>query len=447
MCRIKFIFISLFILILMVSYANNSFVYISLKGEDKIVIYEVNNETGQLEYISSQIVSGQPASIAIHPSKKYLYVARRSDKKVSSYTIDSLTGKLSFINDIDAIDNPVYISTDKSGEYLLSAYFGASKIAVYSISDDGKLKAGALQEVATGTNPHAILTDPSNQFLYVSNMTGNRMEQYSFDETTGKFSGLEPFAIIPKNNDCPRHFILNNVGDKMYVVNEIGCSITVYNRDLSSGQLSDIQTISTLPKGFTDTNKCADIHISPNGKYLYASNRGHESIAAFEIESTTGKISLINIYPTVNTPREFDLDPTGQYLYAAGESSDDVACYKIQENGVLDSISTIMVGKTPSWVSTVTFNEFQTGNLSLEKQQIQIYPNPFDTSFYVENINNNIEIELFDMSGKRMDYTYLLNGNIGEIYPMDYASDASYIIVTCTDGNLFQSHLLYHKSE
>ena len=406
------------------TYAQKTFLYTSLKGEDKVSVFEIDQSTGDLSFIYDETVVGQPASIAINTTKRLFYIARRSAHKISSYSIDSVTGRLSFINEIDALDNPVYISLDRSGKFLLSAYFAANEAGVYGINNDGSLISGVIQEVTTGTNPHAIITDPANEFMYVTNMTGNRIEQYGFNQDNGTFAPLDPFAIIPPENDCPRHLVFNQSGNRLYVVNEVGNKVTVYESEITTGQLNPLQSLSTLPENFSGTNKCADIHITPDGSYLYASNRGDESIVAYKINENDGLLTLIDWYPTAETPREFDIGPSGKYLFVAGETSNDIISYGIQADGSLDSLKRIIVGNSPSWVSTVSFvndKETRISDYSLHPESIIVYPNPVKEYLFIkvpiDDAENSLLIEIYNTLGYVIvnEKELLLNPGINEL--------------------------------
>lgn len=376
-------------------------IYISLQGENTIVCYQINSLNGKLEKKFTQAVSGGPASLATNPENSCLFVARRSDKKISSFKIDQVTGQLTLINSITATDNPVYLSTDQSGKFLLSAYFSASKAAIYPIDNKGAIVANESQLISTGINPHAIKTDPQNRFLYITNMTGNKIMQNQFDSIGGTFLPLVPSEFVPVNTEGPRHMVFHGSKHILYVANEIGNSVSVYQYNPTSGTLSNFQTISTLPPEYKGTNKCADIHISPDQRFLYASNRGHGSIAAFNINANTDSISLIGFYPSVSSPREFDIDATGRYLYVAGETTNDLACYHIDSiTGALDLIENLIVGKNPTWVKTVqliNYHNSAVNQLQHLPSNLELWnaPNPFDLSTAITfSINQTLLVKL-----------------------------------------------------
>lgn len=335
---------------------DSSYVYVSVQGSNIISVFNVN-ANGSLTKVEDEAVSGGPASIAISPNKKFLYVSQRTAKTFSSYSINQGTGALTFISSITALDNPVNIATDNTGRFLLSAYYAASQAAIYEIDTvTGVINGTPLTSFATaGINPHAIKTDPSNQFLYITNMTGNLIQQFSFNETTGAITPLTPATVTPSGTDGPRHFVYHGSKNILYVANELSNTVTVYNYNTSSGLLTELQKLTTLPAGYVLATKVADVHITPDNKFLYVSNRGHNSLAAFTIDSSTGLLSANGFYPTQATPRAFDIDPTGKYLYAAGEGSGNMSYYEInQTTGVLDSIAAYTIGSSPTWVKCIS---------------------------------------------------------------------------------------------
>ena len=182
------------------------------------------------------------------------------------------------------------------------------------------------------------------------------MAKYYFNPETGKINPTEPRAVSTAPDAGPRHFDFHGTKNIVYFVNETNSSVTAYHLNHTTGTLSPFQTISTLPESFTGQNTCADIHLTPDDRFLYASNRGHESIAAFAVDSGSGEFTTIGQYSTVKEPREFDIDPTGNFLIAVGEYSDSLASYRIhQGTGELETLQLIYVGDRPSWVLAVDF--------------------------------------------------------------------------------------------
>ena len=380
--------------------AQNSFVYVSAQGSNYISVYSMNEANGSLTKVEDKAVSGGPASIAISPDKKFMYVSQRSNKTFSSFSIQPNTGKLTLIGTITAIDNPVNISTDNSGKYLLSVYFSASKAAIYSINPaTGVINPTPLSSFSTaGINPHAIKTDPENHFLYITSMTGNLVQQFSFNETNGNLTALNPAAFLPENTDGPRHFVFHNSKNLLYVSNELSNTITVFSFNLATGLLQALQTISTLPAGYNSTNKVADVHITPDNKYLYASNRGHDSLVGFSIDPESGLLSNIGFFPTQTSPRAFDIDESGSFLFAAGETSGKLSYYKVNyDTGIPDSIGAYNIGSNPSWVRCL--NTTLTSDYTPEKKQSVWFPNPTNNGIQIFITGN---VSIYSMTGQEI---------------------------------------------
>ena len=328
------------------------YVYISVSKEKKIAVFKLNTLNGSLDLIENHVMTGEPGSLCANPSNKSLYAALRSTKSVASLNIDPKTGKLSYMKDTPVADNPVYISTDKTGKFLFITSYSGNKTAVYPV-DNGIVNPNAVQVMEARLNPHMIKTDPSGKYILVPNLGGELVQQFIL-QGDGSLKPNTPDAMPVKSISGPRHFIFHPSKDIMYLLNEKACTVNPFNFDPSRGILSGpFQEISTLPVDFTLANSCADIHITPDGKYLYASNRGHNSLAAFKVDPGNGTLSLIGHFPTEKTPREFEIDPSGRFIIAAGEGSGNIALYRIQENGSLLLLNTYAVGSWPVWVTVV----------------------------------------------------------------------------------------------
>ena len=346
----------LFILVIFFSSGLNGrpkdyFVYVSFRSSDAIGIYKLNSATGEFNLIDTQKVEGGPAAPCLDPTNKILYSAQRTVNSFSSFIIDNKTGRISLINNINVLHIPVYISTDKTGKYFFAAFYCGHEVASYKIGEGGKIIDSPVQIDSTFKTPHSILTDDSNKHLYVADKDGDRIQIYNFDEQSGTYSTFENSSIAVPIRTGPRHFVFSNNGKIVYFVNEINSSITGYNVDLKSGLIKPFQTISTLPDSFYGKNTAADIHITPDDKFLYASNRGDDSIAGYSIDEKSGMLKLIGFFKTEKTPRAFNIDPNGNYLIAAGENSDSLAVYKINnKNGNLTQTHKFQTGKQPSWI-------------------------------------------------------------------------------------------------
>ena len=332
----------------------NLFVYVSLRNSDAIVVYKMDKVSSKLVLADSLTVKGEPAPMGVDPSENFLYVGLRGTNTLSAYRINHQTGLLSFINSIPAADNMAYVATDRTGRFLLTAYYAAGKAAIYPINSKSELQSKAVLIFTNYVNGHSILTDPTNKFAFIADKGGDKIYQYKFDEKTGNLTPNDPPAVITPKGTEPRHFIFHGTKDIVYFINETNNTVTAYHFNKEKGTLSPFQNISTIPKDFKRFTKTADIHLTPDNRYLYASNRGHESIAAYKVDPKTGELSIIGYYPTEVNPRSFAIDPTGNYLFCAGETSNNLASYKInQETGALEEIESFHVGDVPSWVLAI----------------------------------------------------------------------------------------------
>ena len=353
MARRLFIFFSAVFFSLSFIHAQNKnyFVYVSLRGGDGIEIYKLNPDTGELAIAGTQKISGAPASMTFNPNKNIIYVCQRSEKAVAEFEVDKKTGLLKLLNTTPILDNAMYLSTDNSGRYLLAAYYGASKAGIYPINSKTMVESSPRQIDSSGyKTPHCILTNKTNKFLFIADKDADKIAQYKFDESTGKMTPNNPSEIVTPKGTGPRHFVFNNKGDIIYCANEYANTVTAYKLNSKNGLLKSFQTISMLPESFKQKSTAADIHIAPDNKFLYASNRGHNSIVGYSINKS-GELKLIGNFPSGNSPRDFDIDPTGNCLISAGELSNDIISYKInRETGELTTVQTIPTGKQPVWV-------------------------------------------------------------------------------------------------
>jgi len=328
--------------------------YVSIQGEDKILRFDMDPDTGRLEALGGVLVQGAPGPLAVDPTRRYLYVARRGDRQLSSYRIDSRTGALDLAGNVGLLSDPPFLATDRSGRFLLSSYYSAGHVAVHPIGEDGVVHGPPIEWIETATGAHSVQTDPSNRFAFLPHIADrgpNEIWQWRFDETNGRLTPNEPAKAISPPNAGPRHFCFHPALSTIYFCNEQGCSVTAYHLDQERGTLEAYQTLSTLPADYTERNSCAEIRITPSGRFLYASNRGHNSIACFAVTESTGELSLVANVATEAVPRAFSLDPAGRFLYAAGQDTGRLAAYQIdQTSGVLDPLETYAVGARPIWL-------------------------------------------------------------------------------------------------
>jgi 6-phosphogluconolactonase len=330
-----------------------TFVYVSMAPEEKIQIFRLNAADGSLAPIDTVAVTGTPGALAIEPRKQVLFASLRTSFLLASFRLDPVTGKLTLLNTapLPKGENAAYVGTDRSGRWLLSASYLGGKVVVHGLNDDGSIKTPVVQTIATAKTAHCAVPDPSNRFVFVPHVTPNAVYQFRLDAATGMLSdaGKAPGGSAKAG---PRHLAFHPKAELAFTSDEEGSSITAYRFDAASG-LQPLQTLSTLPADFTAKNTTAEVKVHPGGKYIWVSNRGHDSLAGFALDAA-GKLTPLGQTPTEKTPRSFDIEPDGRYLLAAGEGSGQLAVYRIDTTtGALTRLHTYPVGRSLTWVMAV----------------------------------------------------------------------------------------------
>ena len=335
-------------------------VYITLSGDDLIRICELHSD-GQLRQRQVVAAAGGPSALASAPDGKTLYCSLRASNELAAFRLEP-DGGLRLLGKRQLDADSCYLATDKSGRFLLSAYYRAGKAAVHRIELDGSVGPEVCSET-TAARAHCIETDASNRFAFVPHpLDANSIFQFQFDQETGQLSPNQPsHRLVASEGLGPRHFVFSLDQRFVYTSDEDASSVTAYHFDkfpasqAQSNQggceLRPFQTLSSLPNGFTGANTCAQIHLHPTGRTLYVSNRGHESIAVYKVDTESGSITLRGWQTTEAVPRVFGVDPSGRYLLAAGQGTGNVATYAISpENGMLSPLNSYEVGNQPMWV-------------------------------------------------------------------------------------------------
>jgi 6-phosphogluconolactonase len=330
-------------------------VYIANADSREIYVLELNEKDGSSKIVEKVAVTGSVMPLAVSPDRKYLYASLRSEPfSVSSFAINPESGRLTLMQTVPLADNMAYISTDRSGRYLFGASYFGNKISVNTISAVGLVNPKPLEVIPTGKNAHCILTDPSNKYLFASNLGADVILQYRFDEASGEVTPNEPPAVATKKGAGPRHFVFHPNRPFVFGTNELDGTLNTYLFD-ASGRLRLIDSISVMPVGFKGKPWAADIHLTPDGKFLYASERSSSTIAAFRVEGDGRKLARVGNYPTETQPRGFNIDPEGKYLLVVGEKSNGLSTYEInQKTGGLLKLSHSDVGKNPNWVEILS---------------------------------------------------------------------------------------------
>ena len=363
-------------------------VYVSLQNDDLIRRFEMDIQSGQLKPNGEFAAKGGPAPMGLSPDRKTVYVGFRSKSPenssasdgqlrpeygLGSFALDPKTGDLTPNGRVYTQGEPCYVRTDVRGRFLLSSYFQAGHCATHKLDASGAVVGEPIEWRATNSGAHSIHIDPSNRYVFVPHIgqgnaglkrlpperskPANAIFQFRFDQETGRLSPNDPPRVGPGEDRQwgPRHACFHPSQSWMYVVNEQADNLSHYTLDRDRGTLTLGKTISTLPpEGFDRKNSTADIQIHKSGRFVYAPNRGHNTIASFLVDPVTGELSHTGWTRADPRPRAFMLDPTGHFLIAAGFESGRLTVYRIdQQKGKLTEQDSYMAGNVPMWVLIV----------------------------------------------------------------------------------------------
>ncbi|MDE0299356.1 MAG: lactonase family protein [Candidatus Poribacteria bacterium] len=339
-----------------------------------IYVYRLDNSSGALTYESKAIGLENPTYLAIEPQGRYLYAVSEIHEfdgqpggVVSAFEIEPATGEPRYINrQPSGGAEPCHLSVDSTGRYVLVANYTGGSVAVFPIRETGELgeicdlvhHAGfsVNEERQTSPHPHSVMIDPTNRYVFVPDLGIDKIMIYKLDLVNGKLTPNAQTSIQVQAGAGPRHFDFHPNLQYAYLINELDCTLCAFAYDESSGALKEIQSISTLPDDFDGVSHCADVHVHPSGKFVYGSNRGHDSIAMFKIAEGTGKLTYLGCESTRGrTPRNFAVDSAGHYLYAANLDSDNIVTFQIdEESGRLTSTGKVVEAPTASCLKIVS---------------------------------------------------------------------------------------------
>ncbi len=318
--------------------------YTGKTGSKGIYAFDFDSSTGTLSPKGLAAETPSPSWVAIHPSGKFAYAANETgkDSTVTAFSLDSKTAKLTQLNQMSALgQDPCYLSFDKTGKYLFAANYSSGNVVVFPILPDGKLgehtanvkDAGTLgpnKERQEAPHAHWIQVAPNNRFVFVSDLGLDAILVYRFDAAKGTLTPNDPPAGKLAPGSGPRHVAFSPSGKFVYVVSELSNTVTAFSFDSAKGTLHEFQIISTLPKDFSGRNDDAEITVHPNGKWLFASNRGHDTIAVYAINPADGSLTSAGEFATGGKePRHFTIDPTGKFLLAENQNSNSIAVFRI----------------------------------------------------------------------------------------------------------------------
>ena len=315
-----------------------------------IYVSRLDSATGALTAPELAAETPSPSFLALRPRADFLYAVNevntfggKATGSVSAFAIDRASGTLTALNqESSAGAGPAHLVVDKAGRNVLVANYGGGSVAVLPIGADGKLKPASafIQHSGSSVDPqrqkephaHAVQLDPDNRFAYVADLGLDKLLIYRFDAAKGSLAANEPPFASVKPGAGARHVAIEAGGRFAYVINEMNCTVTAFSRDPKGGGLSELQTISTLPPGETVQRgySTAELALHPSGKFLYGSNRGHDSIVVYTVDEKSGRLTYVENQPTQGrTPRGFGIDPSGTYLLAANQQSDSVVVFRI----------------------------------------------------------------------------------------------------------------------
>jgi 6-phosphogluconolactonase len=346
-------------------------------GSNGIYAYRFDSSTGKLTSLGLAAEASEPSFLVVDSSGQFLYAANETlnyngqpTGAVSAFAIKPETGKLSLLNQVSSRDEgPAHITLDRTGKYALVSNYTLGSVAVFPVLKNGRLGQASsfVQHKGSSVNPerqkgphaHAIAVSPDNRFAVVADLGLDQLLVYGFDAAKGTL-GANPQIVKAAPGAGPRHLVFSANGRWLYVVNELQSTVVAYSYDAATGALHELQTISTLPKGFSGTSAAAEIAIDPSGKFLFASNRlpsnrGDGSVAVFAIDAHTGMLTHVETDSTGGkTPRNFAIDPTGSWLLAANQDSDAIVVFRFDpKTGHLTPTGEVLQVPSPACVTFV----------------------------------------------------------------------------------------------
>jgi len=312
-----------------------------------LYVYKFNTETGENNFISS-VKTSNPSFLAVSPNQKYVYAVNENADStrftvtghVAAFSFDKATGKLNFINKQESGGkHPCYVSIDKTGKWVIVGNYSSGSLSVLPVKSNGSLDS-AIQviqhegssvnsERQEGPHVHAAVFNKNNKTLYVPDLGMDMVMLYNFESKTGKLKEFHTPSVATEPGAGPRHIDIHPNGKYAYLMEEMTGGVSVYKIE-SDGYLSLLQNVSGLPRDFTGDVGSADIHVSPDGKFLYCSNRGESNtLGIFSINQSNGQLLWIDHQSTLGkTPRNFNFDPTGNFLLVANQNSDEIVIFK-----------------------------------------------------------------------------------------------------------------------
>jgi len=350
-----------------------TFVYVSNADEGDISMY-VLDASGGIEQRPRINVAKGVMPMAVSPDRRFLCAVSRSPPcAIHLYAIDRGTGALTLSSTSSLAESLPYISFDNSGRFVLGASYAASLVTVMGVGADRRVDTAPLQVIPVGRNAHSIRVDRTNRFAYVATLGSDAVFMFKFDASTGSLASNTPALCLTRAGSGPRHFVISSDNRFLYVLCEMTADILTFALDGETGLLTEVSSVSGLlpgsplvpgvPRGGPTTRDlerdiwAADIHLTPDGEFLYISERTGSTLNAFQVDRATGKLTYLSTHATERQPRGFAIDPSGRYLVATGEKSDTISLYGINfASGALEGRRQYPTGKGANWVEIVSFD-------------------------------------------------------------------------------------------
>ncbi len=334
-----------------------TWVYVSNADSQDISVMQLDRAAGRLKPVATVAVGGTAMPMVVSRDKKFLYVASRSQPfRVTTFAIDGATGGLKKLGEAALADSMANIDLDPSGQWLFAASYGGNKITVNGVGKDG-LVGPVQQLIRTAPNAHAIHADASGRYVFATSLGGDNLSSWRFDAATGTLSANDPPLVnVSPVKTGPRHFLWDKAQKYVYLINELDGGVDVFAYDSTQGSMRHLQRSTVVPPGFAGKVWAADLQISPDGRFLYGSERTSSTLTTFKVDAATGQLQVVGQTPTEKTPRGLAIDSTGRFLVAAGQDSHAVSLHVIDSTtGLPGAGQSQPAGKNPNWVEIVDF--------------------------------------------------------------------------------------------
>ena len=326
-----------------------------------INIFQIDPNSGEWNHVQLVKDVDDPSFLVVNKARRFLYCVSESRDGASAFSIDSQTGQLALLNTQPTQGaNPASLNLDPGGRVVVAGNYSAGSVAVLPVEPDGKLapvsqlirlegECGPDKIEQSSSHPHDICFDPAGRYLMVPDKGYDRVYVYKFDAENRKLEANDPPFVMERAGAGPRHLTFHPTLPYAYLINELDSTINVFSYDPERGILKSLQVVSTLPPDFNDYNTCAEIQVAPSGRFLYGSNRGHDSIVVYAIDPNSGQLSPVEwVSAGGKSPRFFTLDPRGERLYTANQNSDTIVAFQVdQESGKLTSTGQVIETGTP----------------------------------------------------------------------------------------------------